>query len=727
MAKRKFDINDTEIVMRTSNIETYLINEYEEYFNEISDNFNLVAGHIYPEADLIKLFGEKRPNFQSNLFMPVLMKIAGDFKANLPAIDFIGRTPEDQDKASVIKEVNSWLFYQKNDVAYEIAKAFLFAIISRNMWLKQDFTYTKDPEGSVEIYCHHPFLKADSHKNRDLSDCQFISDAVWLTIDEIVKIYAKKDEELADVLRTRKKELFGDDNRKSLTKSFLNLLEKLTGKSINYLGEKSGYDSRRIWSENGIIYDKQGLWHNQGRFRTIDLYHREEFPQLTITDRFLQKRMDFTDVVKPDEGEALGQNDTWYSNEKLQAVREYLPDRDAIITEDYTNKVVQTSVCPGLQIVLYDGLSQLQNKEGDYKFTKIQCYDFHPDNLETKSVVDNIKDPVKSFNLRDNTNLTYLLRATHLEWLISDKYKNKVPDMTSNKIGGVRYMPHELLQDGERSFKRIEPPQRDMATTEYQMMQGELVNRLSGVNDNSKGIAQGEKSGKLFLARAEASETMQSWITENGHAAFLAIARKNLYYIQHFITERRVIRLLDDSQKPNWLVVNDQDEYGNVLNDLSVGEYDVVASKVAVGKIAKEMEDQRDLQMVDLSASLPGFEPVSMILIRDIISRQNTSSKAEIVPLINKLIQIKMAEIDQALNPAPPPEIQAPDPAAQGMEMMKAANEIHKGKLDNEGKQLDNEKRKLDIASLGNKTAQEQSAVALLQKLLQNSNPQAQA
>lgn len=727
MAKRKFDINDQEIITRVSNIETYLINEYEDYFNEISENFNLVSGHIYSDADLEKLFGEKRPTFQSNLFMPILMKIAGDFKENLPAIDFLPTTPDDQDKAGIIKEVNSWTFYQKNDIAHQLAKAFLFAAIGRNMWLKQDFTYTKDPEGSVEISSHHPFLKADSHTDRDLTNCQFISDAVWLTIDEIVKIYAKKDEELASILRKRKEDLFGADNHKTLAKKFLNYLEKLTGKQIKYLGEKSGYDSNRIWSENGIIYDKQGLWHNVGRFRTIDLYHREEYPQLTITDRVLQKQMDFTDMVQYDENEPRGQSDTWYNNDKLQQIKNYLPDSDAIVTEDFTNKVIQTSVCPGLQLVLYDGPAQLQNKQGDYKFTKIQCYDFHPDMLETKSVVDNIKDPVKSFNLRDNTNLTYLLRATHLEWLISDKYRGKVTDMNSNKIGGIRYLPQEMMQEGERAFHRIDPPQRDIATTEYQMMQGELVNRLSGVNDNSKGISQGEKSGKLFLARSEASETMQSWITENGQAALLAIAKKNVFYFQNFLTERRVIRLLDDSQKPNWLIINDQDEYGNILNDITVGEYDVVASKVAVGKIAKELEDQRDIQLIEISGKLPGFETISKILVRDIISRQNVSTKGELIPLINKLIQLDMMKIEQAMQPPQPIQQPQVDPVTAQMGMMKATNEIHKGELDNEGKQIDNDKKKLDIASLSQQTAAQQNVADLVQRLLTQNNPQVTA
>jgi len=547
-------------------------------------------------------------------------------------------------------------------------------------------------------------LKTDSHKDRDLHDCQFISDSLWLTIDEIITIYAAQDEELARTLRQRKIDLFGDETNKSAFKKFFNYLEKLVGRDVKYLGEKSGYDSRKIWTENGLINDKQGFWHNNGRFRTIDLYHREQFPTMKITDRILQKQMDFTDVVKHKDGDPVSESDTWYNNDKLQHVLSNLPDPDAIVREGFTNKIVQSSVCPGLQLVLYDGLAQLQNKEADFKFTKLDCYDFHPDMLETRSVVDNIKDSVKSFNKRNNTLLEYLLRATHLEYLISDKYKNKVPDMTANKVGQVRFLPDSMMQDGDHAFRRIEPPQRDLAIEKFMESDFNLIDKLSGVNDNSKGIPQGENSGRLFIARAEASESMQSWITENGQSALTEIARKDIFYFQTFLTERRVIRLLDDSQKPNWLVINDQDPYGNVLNDITIGEFDVIISKVAVGKIAKAMEDQRDLQIIDLSGNIPGMETVSKILIRDVISRNNLSTKNEIIPIINQLIQLDMMKIQQVLNPTPQPDpnqVQPPtDPELAQLAKLKAATDIHKGMLANQGQQLDNAEKKVNIASL---------------------------
>src|SRR4030066_84296 len=193
------NFEDIDTIARLSNLDISLTQVFKTYFEEIRNNFNLAAGHIYSDDDLTKLDIEKRPTFEPNLFLPILLKIVGDFKNTLPGVDLIGRTPSDHQFAQIFQKLNDYYLYQVNDILYEMSKAYLFSAIGRGTWIKQDFVVTpKYPQGTIEIQHYHPFLKFDVNMTRrDLSDCQYISDSGWYSPEELIRIYASNNKELA--------------------------------------------------------------------------------------------------------------------------------------------------------------------------------------------------------------------------------------------------------------------------------------------------------------------------------------------------------------------------------------------------------------------------------------------------------------------------------------------------------------------------------------------------
>lgn len=697
------DFEDLDTIAKFSNLDLQLINEFEVPFNEVSENFNLLAGHIYSDDDLLKLGIEKRPAFKTNLFMPIVMRIVGDFAGNIPGLDFFGRTPDDQKKAEPFKQLNDFIFYQANDINVELAKAFLYMLVARYTWIRQDFTYNNDDEGMIEIEHYHPFLKFDtSTRKTNLRDCQFIFDDVWLTPDEIIARYAKKNPELKALLKSRIDELLGG-KQETTKQRIYNYLSKLTGAILDYGGENSGFDNKRIWTKNGLVYDSKGTWLNNGRLRVTDAYVRQDFPKLVIVDKVMQQKYDFTDEVKRDDlDENFADTSDWIDQEKLNVVKSLLPDKDPYIKEETESKIVQTSFCGGLQVKLYDGLQQIQN--GNFKFTKIDCYNFHPDILETRSMIDNIKDTIKSYNLRDNTELTYLLRSTHLEYLVDERLKGKVKDLQSNKIGGVRHVPEGAIE--RKMIERIDPPAPNLALERYKQQKWEEVKILTGVNENSlaRQESQGE-SGKLFENRIVQTEIMQEWISKNAHNALPILAKNNIYLIQHFFTEKRTFRILaeDGTNNFSWLTINDKDEFGRIMNDMSVGEFDIEISTVPYGRIAREEDKARNLEILNITAKMEGFETINKLLVKEIIKTTNMQVKGTVLPIIDALIKKELQLISGA------------DPNSQQAQMqnmiaqMMAQLEIESKKISNqqesvqtEGMALDNQKKKLELENQQN-------------------------
>jgi len=92
----KSEYEDVETIARIGSAEMSLIGKFEVFQQEVLQNFYRLAGHIYSAQDLRKLNLEKRPNFEWNLFLPIILSIVGNFKGQVPGLEFTGISPQDQ-------------------------------------------------------------------------------------------------------------------------------------------------------------------------------------------------------------------------------------------------------------------------------------------------------------------------------------------------------------------------------------------------------------------------------------------------------------------------------------------------------------------------------------------------------------------------------------------------------------------------------------------------------
>jgi hypothetical protein len=685
---------DIDTIARLSNLDISLTQVFKTYFEEIRNNFNLAAGHIYSDDDLTKLDIEKRPTFEPNLFLPILLKIMGDFKATLPGVDLIGRTPSDQQFAQIFQKLNDYYLYQANDIPYEMSKGYLYSAIGRGTWIKQDFVVTsKHPEGTIEIQHYHPFLKFDVNMTRrDLSDCQYISDSGWYSPEELIRIYASNNKELAAEIKAKAKDLLGESDETKRKNRILSWAERLLGIFEDYAGEKRGYDQSRTLSKDGqILYDSGMNWHDgHGRFKAIDFYNRTDKPIMTLYDRASGTHGDITDIVKrKDKG-----NGDWYDNDMLQYVRNKF--QDVHIDETTENLIQQTSIIPGLMIKAYDEPQTLQN--GNFKFTYMPFYDLHPDVLETKSMIDGIKDSVKSAIMRDNTNLTYLMKSVNGGiYVEEDLQKSKnFKGFSDNKIGSVKIVPTGAIS--QNKFREIGVPTTNIALERYQVHKLEEIKFISGVRDNSMGAAENAgESGRLFAQRIQAQEVMQVWASENAQSALKIITENNLYFIQKFVKGEQTFRILGDAGSIEWITVNKTDYLGQIQNDLSIGEYDVITSLKPTGRISKEIERQKYIEIYTMAERVGGeMKPFIYKLIGEILKTTDINGQGELLKILDGIVQQYNQIIQMQQNGNPQQK------ALEELAMKAQGLDLQKKGLDNQGKEIDNRKNLFELQQTKN-------------------------
>jgi hypothetical protein len=561
---------------------------YTSFTREILRNFNIVAGKVYSDKYLEKLKKEERPVFQFNLARPIINSIVGSFKQNIPGVNILPRQPSDEEIAQLFELLNDYICYQQNDLKYEIAVAYLHALIGRVGWIKQEFIYDdKHPNGYVRIQHVDPFtVYADiSTQSRNLTNCNYICESMWLSVEDVLSTYANDNSTLSEQILTNARELYGpsmDEKQRMQTWS-----ERVRNLKSFAKSELRGFNS----DVSRNILDNQFTLFNDGLLHVINFYEKRQTHQmLLVTD---SSTVDITEFVKVSDD--INERD-WFDKEKLQRILEKSPQ--STTKEKIVSKYWQSTVCPILNLVLYDNEQDIQS---NFKLTPIFCYDWSPDFFETRSIVDDMKDQIQSFNELNNAVHTILNSYAKGGYIAEEQaIKGYESDWIGNtKIGGIRRVrPGQLGH-----IQPMMPPPLPEGLSRYALNQFEFIKSITASTDPSRGfISSAGDSGKLFEAQVRQSNLMQEWHNENAQSSLKKIAENNIAFIKKYWTSPQVIRLdstifenaaksfnLQKSQRGDyfWLELNNEDILKTIARD---SVFDIQISTVPFGEIAKKNE-----------------------------------------------------------------------------------------------------------------------------------------
>lgn len=199
--------------------------------------------------------------------------------------------------------------------------------------------------------------------------------------------------------------------------------------------------------------------------------------------------------------------------------------------------------------------------------------------------------------------------------------------------------------------QRIPPAAVPVAQMQFSQIMGEEMKADSGMYDASLGAQGNETSGKAITARTEQGQIATFNYRSNMGNGERRMGQILVDLIPKIYDTARSMRILgaDDSEK--YVKINQPDEQGNVVNDLSRGKYDVVVT-IGPSFATKRMEAAETF--VGMSQSDPTLMPLAGDLVY----------KALDVPYADEIAERKrMAlppEIQQQLNKDKPlpPEVQ---------------------------------------------------------------------
>ena len=157
------------------------------------------------------------------------------------------------------------------------------------------------------------------------------------------------------------------------------------------------------------------------------------------------------------------------------------------------------------------------------------------------------------------------------------------------------------------------------------------IKQISGISDAMLGMDSAEVSGVAIQQKQNRGSLMLQVPLDNLAKTRQYLAEKILQMVQSYYTEERIIQITDESDpyKPRVkMAVNQMTPEGEVINDLTLGEYDVVVGTAPARDNFDEMQFAEAIELRGVGVPIPNDM---------IVEYSHLSRKADIADRIRQL------------------------------------------------------------------------------------------
>jgi len=389
-------------------------------------------------------------------------------------------------------------------------------------------------EGEIRITAKDPLdiLIDPDAKDADPKTWNEVFETKWMTLDEISELYGKKKAERL---------LFVAENGMSFGPDSVEYQETRFGDTQtndDYFGA-------------GVPGDEE--YRNVKALRVVERQHKK----LTRVTFF----------VDPNTGDQRQAPDAW-SEAK---VKKFAKQHQLSLMSKVIRKVRWTVTCD--KVVLHDDWSPYN----DFTIIPFFCY-FRRG--RPFGVVRNLLSPQEQLNKIASQELHIVNTTANSGWMVES---GSLVGMTADDLeehGAETGLVLEY-QRGTTPPQKIQPNQIPTGLDRIAQKAAANIKTISGVNDSMLGTDSAEVSGIAIQAKQNRGAIMIQVPLDNLRKSRQYLAEKILNLIQTFYTEQRVIQVTNEADplKPREeMIINEQTPEGRIINDLTIGEYDVIVA-----------------------------------------------------------------------------------------------------------------------------------------------------
>ena len=518
-------------------------------------------GDQWDKSDLSKLEAEGRPALTINTILPTVNTVLGEQSTRRADIQFKPRRGGDQDVATVLTKLYMQIA-DNNKLDWVEQQVFSDGLIMDGRgYFDVRMDFSDHVEGEVRITAKDPIdiLVDPDAKEYDPKTWNEVFETKWMTLDEIEELYG---EDKAEALR------FVAENGNGFGRDSIEYEETRYGKtdtSQDYLGAAiPGKDDYR----------------NIKALRVIERQYRK------------MGRADF--FVDPNTGDQREVPEDWTEQKAKKFAKQY----GLGIISKIKRKVRWTVTCD--KIVLHDDWSPYED------FTLVPYFAYFRRGRPF-GMVRNLLSPQEQLNKIASQELHIVNTTANSGWMVES---GSLVGMTADDLeehGAETGLVLEYNRGSQPPLK-IQPNQIPTGLDRISQKAALNIKTISGINDSMLGSDSAEVSGIAIQAKQNRGAIMIQVPLDNLRKTRQYLAEKVLNLVQRFYTEQRVIQITneDDPMKPREpMVVNQMTPEGRVINDLTLGEYDVIVATAPARDSFDEMQFAEAINLRQVGVAIP--------------------------------------------------------------------------------------------------------------------------
>jgi hypothetical protein len=237
------------------------------------------------------------------------------------------------------------------------------------------------------------------------------------------------------------------------------------------------------------------------------------------------------------------------------------------------------------------------------------------------------KDPQRMYNFWQTSITESVALAPKAKWLIAEgQDENHESDWANANIKSfplLRYKQTDIDGRPAPAPTRLQPEPPPTGVMAAAVGVDNDIKAIMGMFDPAQ-LGQGNISGKALNGQQQQVDLTNFDYYDNLTRSISHIGKICLDLIPKIYDTERVMRIIGDDGKPELLTINQRDSVGRVLNDISVGQYDVVM-ETGPGYNSKRQE------AVDNMLPLLSAAPELMKVAGDLVFRNMDWPGADII------------------------------------------------------------------------------------------------
>ena len=518
-------------------------------------------GDQWDPDDAAQLESEGRPALTINTILPTVNTILGEQSSRRADVKFKPRRAGTEEVAHTLTKLYQQIA-DNNKLDWIEQQVFSDGLIMDGRgYFDVRMDFSDHVEGEVRITAKDPLdiLIDPDAKDADPKTWNEVFETKWMTLDEIEELYGEK---CAERL------LFVAENGMSFGPD-----------SVEYQETRFGdTESNDDHFGAGVPGDEE--YRNVKALRVIERQHKK----ICRADFFVDKET----------GDQRQVPDEWSDRKAKKFAKTY----DMEIISKVIRKVRWTVTCD--QVVLHDGWSPYN----DFTIVPFFCY-FRRGN--PFGIIRNLLSPQEQLNKIASQELHIVNTTANSGWMVES---GSLVGMTADDLeehGAETGLVLEYAR-GTNPPAKIGANQIPTGLDRIAMKAQQNIQAISGINDSMLGSDSAEVSGVAIQAKQNRGAVMIQVPLDNLAKARQYLAEKVLNLIQTFYTEARIIQVTNEDDpmaERDEIPINMETAEGDIINNLTIGEYDVIIATAPARDSFDETQFAEALSLRQAGVAIP--------------------------------------------------------------------------------------------------------------------------